>query len=90
MRPPELQGVNLVPSTDSMLERLSQVETELTSIEAELHTDLDARQRAGAVAHRAALLRRKQWYLARIRTVRPIQALETQVADAVSTKEAHG
>jgi hypothetical protein len=90
MRPVELRNVNLVPSTDSMLARLGQVESELALLEQQLTGPLPARERAGAVAHRAALMRRKQWYLARIRTVRPIQAVGIEVGDEVHTGEAHG
>jgi hypothetical protein len=90
MRPPELRDVNLVPSTDSMLQRLERVEAELTLLAQQLTGELTPRERAGVVAHRASLLRRKQWYLARIRTVRPIQAVDVEVGEDVHTGEAHG
>ena len=82
-RPANFEGKQLLPPVDVLVTRMHAVEAELATLEAALQGDLDPRERAGTQAHVAALSRRRQWYLARIRSVRPVQALDVSVSESI-------
>lgn len=87
-RPPNFEGKQLLPPVDVLVERMKACDTRLQELEAKLAGDLSPRERAGTQAHVATLARKRQWYLSRIRSVRPVQTLSVQVAEEIHTEEA--
>ena len=71
-------------SLPELITRLQRIEAQLTELEDGVATP-DAER--GRFAHRAQLLRKKHWYLGRIRALKPVEALTTQVYDDIQTGE---
>jgi len=63
------------------------VEAELAQLEAKRAETSDKRALAAISAHVATLTRRREWYLSRIRTSRPVEPLSVRVEESVSTRE---
>lgn len=75
----------LIPSPESLLARLQHVDAQIEELRTLLTKKLTQAQIAGATAHLASLTQRRNWYLARLRSTRPVQVLGVGVADDVHT-----
>ena len=83
-------GPKLVLDLPDHIARLQEVEQELAALAAAKETETDSKRLAGIYAHEASLLRRKQWYLVRIRAAKPVQAVGVSVADEIQAGEGMG
>lgn len=69
-------------SLPELITRLQRVEAQLIELGEEIATPEAER---GRFAHRAQLLRKKHWYIGRIRALKPVEALGAQVYDDIHT-----
>jgi hypothetical protein len=79
--------IRLLPPVEVLLERMHNVEAEVAQLEAKRAQTTDKRALAAISAHVATLTRKREWYLSRIRTSRPIEALAVRVEEHVNTHE---
>jgi hypothetical protein len=78
-----------LPPVEVLLERLHEVERTLATLDAKLQNpSVKGQARNGVLAHQASLTRKKQWYVSRIRRVRPVQPLSVGVEDEIRSGEA--
>lgn len=75
-----------LPTLPDLIARLQDVETQLAQLEARTAGSTELEQ-GGIFAHRAALLRKKHWYLGHIRAHKPVEPLQADVFDDIHTDD---
>lgn len=71
---------------DELIARLTHLESQLTALDT-YDAGSDPRRINAVHAHRSALLRRKEWYLGRIRALKPVEPLGAEVYDEIHTAD---